>query len=61
MIATLFTYTIIIHQGDISEHREEKMNEDLDFPYIYDDKEDYYTNIDYTSDVTFGKYNYHYL
>ena len=37
------------------------MNDDLEFPYIYDDKEDYYTNIDYTSDVTFGKYKQRYI
>ena len=24
--------------------------------YVYDDKEDYYSNVDYTSDVTFGEY-----
>ena len=33
-----------------------EMEEYLEFPYIYEDKEDYYTNIDYTSDITFGKY-----
>ena len=32
------------------------MEFDLEFPYLYEDKEDYYTNIDYTSDITFGKY-----
>ena len=30
------------------------IEQDLEFPYVYDDKEDYYSNVDYTSDVTFG-------
>ena len=29
--------------------------ETLDFPYFYEDEEDYWTNIDYTNDVTIGK------
>lgn len=29
--------------------------ESLDFPYFYEDEEDYWTNIDYTNDVTVGK------
>ena len=33
----------------------ENIEQYLEFPYIYDDKEDYYSNVDYTSDVTFGK------
>ena len=34
----------------------ENIEQDLEFPYVYDDKEDYYSNVDYTSDVTFGTY-----
>ena len=41
---------------DLKEKEVAPMEEDLEFPYLYEDKEDYYTNIDYTSDITFGRY-----
>ena len=33
----------------------------VDIDYVYDDREDYYSNIDYTSDVTFGKWKIPYI